>query len=160
MKKYIISLVVVFLFASYVFYLRHGDDDIKVVPPANFQTTTSATSSNSAATSGTESASGNQGTTAQTGQYKDGAYTGPVTDAFYGNMQVKVTISGGKITDIAFVQFPNDRHESVQINNEALPYLKQEVIAAQNASVQIISGATQSSTAFKESLTSALAMAK
>jgi len=42
------------------------------------------------------------------GSYKDGSYTGSVQDAFYGNIQVRAVISGGKITDVLFLQFPND----------------------------------------------------
>jgi uncharacterized protein with FMN-binding domain len=46
------------------------------------------------------------------------------------------------------------------INKEAMPYLKQEAIAAQSTNVDIVSGATDSSMAFQESLGSALALAK
>jgi len=95
-----------------------------------------------------------------TGQYKDGSYTGPVTDAFFGPYQVKAVISDGKLSDIVFLQYPNDRPTSTQINTEAMPILKSEAIKAQSANVDVVSGATQSSAAFKESLASALVQAK
>src|ERR1700690_4605217 len=63
--------------------------------------------------------------------YKNGQYTGSVADAFYGNIQVQATISGGKIADITFLQYPSDRSTSVAINSQAMPYLKQEAIAVQ-----------------------------
>ena len=93
-------------------------------------------------------------------QYKDGEYTGPVTDAFYGNIQVKATISGGKLTDVQFLQYPNDHHESIEINQRAMPLLKQEAIEAQNANVDIVTRATDTSNAFIQSLTDALNQAK
>ena len=93
-------------------------------------------------------------------KYKDGSYTGAVADAFYGYVQVKVTISGGKITDVVFLQHPNDRGTSIYINNQAMPYLKQEAIQAQSAQVAGVSGASETSRAFRQSLSDALRQAE
>jgi uncharacterized protein with FMN-binding domain len=93
-------------------------------------------------------------------QYKDGSYTGPVTDAYYGNMQVQTSIKQGLITDVQVLQYPNDRHNSIMINNQALPLLKSEAIQAQSTNVDIISGATATSEAFIQSLQAALDQAK
>lgn len=93
-------------------------------------------------------------------QYKDGSYTGSVADAYYGNIQVQVTVRGGKITNIQFLQYPNDNPNSQYINQQADPMLKQEAIQAQNANVDTITGATDSSMAFVQSLTAALNQAK
>lgn len=95
-----------------------------------------------------------------TSQYKDGQYTGSVADAYYGYVQVKVIISGGKITDVLFLNYPQDRSTSIEINTQAMPYLTQEAIQAQKANVDIVSGATETSRAFRESLASALTKAK
>lgn len=92
--------------------------------------------------------------------YKDGTYTGSGEDAFYGTIQVATTISGGKLTDVKFLQYPNDQPNSVKINTAAMPLLKQEAIAAQSSKVDTITGATQSSDAFVKSLASALSQAK
>jgi len=92
--------------------------------------------------------------------YKDGEYAGPVTDAYYGLVQVKAVIQQGKIADVQFLQYPNDRGTSIRINNIAMPYLITEAIQAQSAQVDIISGATLTSEAFAESLQSALDTAK
>lgn len=94
------------------------------------------------------------------GQYKDGSYTGDITDAFYGNVQVEAIISGGKITDVKFLDYPKDRRTSLEKSTQAMPILTQEAIQAQNANVDIVSGATQTSLAFQTSLASALALAK
>ncbi len=92
--------------------------------------------------------------------FKNGDYTGDTVDAYYGNVQVKVIISGGRITDVQFLQYPSDRRTSVMINTQAMPYLKQEAIAAQSANVDVVSGASATSQAFIQSLQSALAQAK
>jgi len=96
----------------------------------------------------------------QQGQYKDGSYTGNVQDAFYGNIQVQAVISGGKITDVIFLQAPNDNRTSQYINSQADPMLKQEAIQAQSAQVDGVSGASASSQAFQASLANALAQAR
>lgn len=93
------------------------------------------------------------------GLYKDGAYTGDPADAYYGYIQVKAIIQNGKISDVAFLQYPSDNRTSVFINSQAMPMLKQEAIRAQSAQVDIISGASDSSMAFAQSLGSALAKA-
>ena len=98
--------------------------------------------------------------TAMMSGYKDGSYTGSVADAFYGYVQVKATISGGKITDVTFLSYPNSHDTSRYINSQAMPMLTQEAIAAQSANVNLIGGATDTSLAFKQSLGSALAKAK
>ena len=98
-------------------------------------------------------------TSSQQGAYKNGTYTGSVADAFYGNIQVQAVITNGQISDVIFLQYPNDRSTSIAINTQAMPYLKQEAIQAQSAQVDIVSGASDTSQAFQQSLASALAQA-
>jgi len=90
------------------------------------------------------------------GQYADGTYTGPVVDAYYGLMQIQAIITGGRLTSIKVLRYPNDRRTSIYINRQALPMLRDEVIRAQSANVDIISGATLSSEAFIRSLGAAM----
>jgi uncharacterized protein with FMN-binding domain len=94
------------------------------------------------------------------GEYIDGTYTGNAADAFYGYIQVQVTIQVGTLTDVTFLQYPNDRSTSRHINEQAMPYLKSEAIQAQSANVSGVSGATDTSQAFVESLGHALSQAK
>lgn len=98
--------------------------------------------------------------TKSTGIYKDGTYTGSVADAYYGNVQVQVTISGGRMTSIQFLDYPQDRSTSIRINSRAMPILIQEALSAQSAKVNGVSGASATSPAFVESLTYALNQAK
>src|SRR5438105_2242359 len=85
--------------------------------------------------------------------YKDGSYTGPATDAFYGTVQVKAVVKSGRLADVQFLQYPNDRAHSLEVSNQSMPILTQEAITAQSAEVDTVSGATQTSDAFKTSLT-------
>ncbi len=91
-----------------------------------------------------------------TGRYRDGTYTGSVTDAFYGPLQVRAVIQNGALVNIVFLQYPNDNPYSQERSAVALPQLKQEAIATQSAQVDLVSGATATSEAFVQSLTTAL----
>jgi len=94
------------------------------------------------------------------GIYKNGTFAGNVQDAFYGSVQVQITVSNGKITDVTFLQSPNDNRTSIFVNSQAMPLLKQEAITAQSAQVDIVSGASATSQAFQASLADALSKAK
>lgn len=99
-------------------------------------------------------------TAAASSGYKDGTYNGSQVDAFYGIVQVQAVIQQGKLASVNFLQYPNDRRTSVQINQIAVPDLQQEAVTAQSANVDIITGATLTSQAFAMSLQSALDQAK
>ncbi len=90
------------------------------------------------------------------GLYKDGVYDGPIVDAYYGNVQVEAVIQGGKIADVKFLDYPQDRRTSRYINSQAMPWLTEEAVQVQNANVDLISGATFTSQAFVQSLQLAL----
>jgi uncharacterized protein with FMN-binding domain len=94
------------------------------------------------------------------GRYVDGTYTGSVENAHYGNVQVRVTIAGGTITDVKFLEYPSDQSTSREINSQATQTLRAQAIATQSANVDGVSGATSTSEAFKRSLTAALVSAK
>jgi uncharacterized protein with FMN-binding domain len=93
------------------------------------------------------------------GQYKDGSYTGKSVYNYHGYIQVQAIITGGKISDVVFLDYPNSG-DSRSINRRAMPKLTQEAIVAQSANVNTISGATDTSGAFRTSLESALAPAR
>lgn len=82
--------------------------------------------------------------------------TGPTVDTPFGPVQVKVSISGGRITDVQAVQTPSEHMRSVAINQYATPILHQEVLAAQSANVDLVSGATYTSEAYVQSLQAAI----
>jgi uncharacterized protein with FMN-binding domain len=144
-KEFFLSAFVVLTFLAYIIHER---------------------STNSASASNTSNTTANNGAvptvTAQTQgvAYKNGTYTGPSVDAYYGLVQVKVIIQNGKIADVQFLDYPHDRRTSQEINTQVMPWLTQEAIQAQSANVDIISGATLTSEAFATSLQSALQSAK
>ena len=164
LTKYIIGGVIVLAFAAYLIFSNNSSTPADNTPsPITGQPSTSTTDNNTSGsvTMGTTSTSTTNTTSTGTtsGKYKDGTYTGSVADAFYGNLQAVVTIKGGLITDVTFPQAPSGG-ESSDVSSRALPALKAEAIAAQSANVNIVSGATQDSEAFNQSLAVALAQAK
>ena len=94
------------------------------------------------------------------GTYRNGRYTGISANSYYGNVQVVVSVAGGKISDVQFLAYPNDRGNSLRISAYAMVALKSETIQNQGGPVDIVSGATETTGAFNESLLSALAQAK
>jgi uncharacterized protein with FMN-binding domain len=82
--------------------------------------------------------------------------TGPAVDTQYGPVQVRVTLQGGRIVDVAALQLPNDRSRSVEISNYAAPQLRDEVLRAQSAKIDVVSGATYTSQGYIQSLQAAL----
>lgn len=93
-------------------------------------------------------------------QYRDGTYTGEITDAYYGQVQVLADIQSGRLVSVRVLQYPADRQTSRYINSQALPLLESEVVSAQTARVDIVTGATLTSVAYLRSLDSALAHAQ
>jgi uncharacterized protein with FMN-binding domain len=77
-------------------------------------------------------------------------------DTQYGPVQVRVTLQGGRIVDVAALQLPNDRSRSVEISNYAAPQLRDEVLRAQSAKIDVVSGATYTSQGYIQSLQAAL----
>jgi uncharacterized protein with FMN-binding domain len=150
MKKYIIGIAVAVTFVAYSLVLRHQHSSAVLAP---------VSLGNNNPTSSTAEIPTNNSHAAAS-QYKDGTYTGSTDSAFYGNVQVSAVILGGKITTVNFLQSPNENPNSIYINQQAMPYLKQEAIQSQSADVSIITGATYTSQAFIQSLTNALNQAK
>ena len=152
-KKVALGLLVA---ASFVIYALHGRNEASssVVTP----NTGSGSNPNTSANTTTPASSSTENTSSL--QLKDGTYTGTAADALYGYIQVEAVVQGSKLTDVVFLQSPNDRSTSRQINSNAMPILKQEAISAQSSQVDGVSGATDSSQAFIQSLGSALQQAQ
>jgi len=167
-KKLFLSSFVVLTFAAYVIHQRFtfpdsplnpaatpasltapqpnffsDDEEGQVIPPPAQPTAVSQPRSSASNTT-----------------YKDGSYTGPRVDVYYGLVEIQVNVKNGKIADVQFLQYPNDRRTSIRINDIAMPYLQQEALQAQSAHVNIISGATLTSEGFMMSLDAALKTAK
>ncbi|MFD8044844.1 FMN-binding protein [Streptomyces sp. WAC 05379] len=88
-----------------------------------------------------------------------GTVTGEAAQTQYGAVQVRLTVSNGKIARAEAVQAPKGG-QSDQITANAVPKLNQAVVAAQGADIDAVSGATYTSAGYKESLQSAIDKAK
>jgi uncharacterized protein with FMN-binding domain len=85
--------------------------------------------------------------------------TGQTALMKYGPIQVAITVAAGQITDVTTLQQPTDR-KSTRINSSALPELASEAVTAQSANVHVVSGATYTSDAYRQSLQSAIDTAR
>jgi uncharacterized protein with FMN-binding domain len=108
------------------------------------------------APTGTSDTGSSSGDSTGSGTSSGKTYTGSVAQTRWGPVQVTITVSGGKITDVAVPTYPNGNHRDEEINAFALPVLSQETMSAQSADIDTVSGATVTSDGYKESLQSAL----
>ncbi len=74
----------------------------------------------------------------------------------YGELELKVTVTGGRITNVQPVIDNAFDPRSAQINSYAEPQLQSETIQAQSANINGVSGATYTSQAYVQSLQAAL----
>ncbi|MFN8420024.1 MAG: FMN-binding protein [Anaerolineae bacterium] len=96
-------------------------------------------------------------TATPSGLYVDGKYDGDVVRASrWGNLQVRAVIENGKLVDVEIIDYPHSRSTSQRINSQAIPWLIEEAVQAQDANIDIITGATPTSEAFIMSLEAAL----
>jgi uncharacterized protein with FMN-binding domain len=100
-------------------------------------------------------ASASSSSAATTSTVKDGTFTGPSVNVNYGNVQVKITVVNGRITDAVAVKAPSGKND--RYTNMAVPVLKQQTLKAQSANIQGVSGASYTSYGWFTSLQGALA---
>jgi uncharacterized protein with FMN-binding domain len=81
---------------------------------------------------------------------------GTVAQTRWGPVQVQVRIAGGRIVDVRALQQPTGNGHDDEINGYALPQLRTEVLHAQSAHIDTVSGATVTSGGYVESLQAAL----
>ncbi|GAB4012539.1 FMN-binding protein [Nocardioides ultimimeridianus] len=110
-------------------------------------TTASSTGTSSTGTSSTGTAKKRSTTS---------TVTGDVAQTQWGPVQVTLTITDGRITAVAVPQYPNGNPKDQEINSYALPTLVQETLSAQGSGIDMVSGATVTSTGYLQSLQSAL----
>jgi uncharacterized protein with FMN-binding domain len=104
------------------------------------------TSSTGASSTGTGSAG--------TGAAK--TVTGAAWPTVYGPVEVRVTVTAGKLTAVTAVEYPTETPRDYQINAFAIPQLNAEALAAGSAKIDTVSGATYTSGGYVGSLQNAL----
>ena len=87
----------------------------------------------------------------------NGTFTGPSVNVNYGNVQVKITVVNGRITDAVAVKAPSGKND--RYTNMAVPILKAQTLKAQSANIQGASGASYTSYGWFTSLQGAIALA-
>ena len=146
------------------FHTHRPASKVAVVPPTTSTsptsptspTSTSPTSPTSTPTSPTTAPASSPSSPSPSAASGTRRATGAVEAYRYGELSVTVTESNGRITDVEMASLNETDPRSVQIDNDAIPQLRQEVLDAQSARIDGVSGATFTSEAYASSVQSAL----
>jgi uncharacterized protein with FMN-binding domain len=130
---------------------------VAAAAPAADQPTPSATPSSAATAAPVAAATPTPTPTpTPTSRAANGSFTGADIQTQFGDVQVRITVTSGRITDVSALQMPTDRARSAEITQYVTPVLRSEVIQAQSARIDVISGATFTSEAYAESVDDAM----
>lgn len=113
-------------------------------------------SSGSSGSSSSGSSSGSSGSAGSSSSTAAKTYAGDTAQTQWGPVQVQITVKNGKITASDVLQVPSGNPRDDEINSYAVPVLNSEVVATQNANIDMVSGATVTSDGYIQSLQSAL----
>jgi uncharacterized protein with FMN-binding domain len=122
--------------------------------PTSSAGTSSGTSGGATSSGSSSSSSSSSGSAGRSSSTK--TVTGSVASTQWGPVQVELTVSGGKITKVSVLQYPSGNPKDEEINDYALPILVQETTDQQSAGIDMVSGATVTSTGYIRSLQSAI----
>jgi uncharacterized protein with FMN-binding domain len=156
MRKGIVIIAAVAIIGVLGIYSKGHKSDSLAPTTSSSGTATTLGSSTSASSETTNPSSASGSTTQTSGTYKNGIYTGAAENTEYGTVQVAAVVSGGKITDIKFLQMPGPEGHSKEVTAFSESPLKQSALSHQSASVDFVSGATTTSQAYEQSLQVAL----
>ncbi|MCI7677404.1 MAG: FMN-binding protein [Streptococcus orisratti] len=152
MKKRILASIVSIVaiiagfFSAYLIFFKGGsrlDTQSNTLSSANQETNTTGSTNT---------------TSSQT--LTDGTYTGKAVSTEWGDVQLQITVSSGKISDIITLSYPDTEKKSEQINQRALPTYIDEALSAQSSSIDLVSGATETYKGFTGSLQDAINQAE
>ena len=118
-------------------------------------TATEAAGDKASANSSDGSSNSQAGANSASGVYQDGEYLGKAS-AYNGNVEVKVTISGGKMTAIDIVKTKDDEDYFFDAQKKVIP----EILEKQSTDVDAVAGATTSSEGIAHAVEKALEQAK
>ena len=118
-------------------------------------TATEAAEDKASANSSNGSSDSQAGANSASGAYQDGEYLGKAS-AYNGNVEVKVTISGGKMTAIDIVKTKDDEDYFFDAQKKVIP----EILEKQSTDVDAVAGATTSSEGIAHAVQKALEQAK
>jgi uncharacterized protein with FMN-binding domain len=118
--------------------------------------TPGGTSASAASPAGSSPAGSSPAGSSPAGSRVTRTVTGKAFPTIYGPVQVKITVTAGRITAATAVQYPQGTSRDYQINAYAIPLLNQRAVAAGNAKIDAVSGATYTSGGYIGSLQNAL----
>ncbi|KRE55261.1 FMN-binding protein [Phycicoccus sp. Soil748] len=132
--------------------------------PSGSPTTSGSSGSSGSGSTGSGSGSGSSSSTPSSSSSSSSSssasaaktYDGNAVSTRFGNVQVQITVAGGKITAAQVLQVPWNDHRDQEINSYAVPVLNSEVVQAQSATIDMVSGATYTSDGYIQSLQSAI----
>ncbi len=118
----------------------------------------SASASTTPNAGGASSTTPSAGSSSSTGTdpSRSGSYTGDAVGTRWGTVQVRITVKDGSVISAEAVEYPTGNPKDRQINAYAIPQLNDEVVSAQSASIDAVSGATVTSDGYITSLQSAV----
>lgn len=118
--------------------------------------TQAGTPSNSSASQSTPPSNSSPSTPSASTTTANRSMVGTAEQYGYGVLSVRVTVSGSRITDVSLANLQVAEPYSQQIASQVVPMLRSEVLSAQSAQINGISGATYTCEAYALSLQSAL----
>ena len=149
-----ISLGVASLALATLLLLGFRAPDASVVGGTASKGGTSGSSGGTLGTTGSSGgATGSTGNT--TGSSTSRTIDGSVVSTRYGPVEVEITIANGNVTAVTAIELPSGGRSGA-ISRYVAPLLSSEVLSAQSANIDIVSGATYTSEAYARSLQSAL----
>jgi uncharacterized protein with FMN-binding domain len=137
------------LAATLGFNTHHAQSATPATASAPVASTTGTSGSSSTSTRSSSSSSSSSSSATKTA-------IGDAIGTQYGNVQLKVTVANGKITKIEALQLPSNDPKSQEIGSYAEPLLTQSALSKQDATVDVVSGATYTSSGYQSALQSAL----
>jgi uncharacterized protein with FMN-binding domain len=116
---------------------------------------TGSSSSASTPSSGTSSSTSNSSASSGSATSTK-TVTGDPVDTRWGPVQVRITTKNGTLNSVTAIVYPTENSRDQEINATAIPILTKETIAAGDAKIDMVSGATYTSQGYIGSLQSAL----
>ncbi|HYK69175.1 MAG TPA: FMN-binding protein [Streptosporangiaceae bacterium] len=140
--------------------LKFHTAPVSLASPAGSALPAASASGASPAASGSSQGGKASGASAGSASQQSGAgrsAVGPSVYYDYGTLSVRVTVSGHRIVKVALASLDDGSNARSQfIDQQSIPMLEQEVLQAQSANIQGVSGASYTSAGFAQSLQGAL----
>jgi uncharacterized protein with FMN-binding domain len=87
---------------------------------------------------------------------EDGDYESERVQFEWGDLRARIVVTGGKITTVQIMTYPDHRSQSLYLIQLADPILTSEVIKSQQSKVDVVASATNTSYAFQDAIASAI----